>query len=102
MPTLVIFGCAFSVTVFALPSKLPTNVVAITLPALMFPITSNAIKLPTLVIFGCALSITVFALPDIFPTNLLAITLPSTRIPLVEIVNMLGTPPIPATIFYNH
>ena len=42
VPTDVIFGCALVVTVpavVAAPDNAPVNVVALTLPALMFPVT---------------------------------------------------------------
>ena len=83
VPTLVIFGCAAVVTVaaepVALPVNAPVNVVALTLPALMFPVTANEVKVPVLVMFGCAFVVTVpavvalVAAPLNAPTNVVAV-----------------------------
>ena len=61
VPVLVMLGCALVVTVpavvalpavVAAPLNAPVNVVALTLPALMLPVTANEVSVPVLVIFG--------------------------------------------------
>jgi hypothetical protein len=58
VPTDVIFGCAAVVTVpavvalVAAPDNAPVNVVALTLPALILPVTAKLVRVPTEVIFG--------------------------------------------------
>ena len=55
------------------------NVVALTLPALMLPVTAKLVSVPVLVMFGCAAVVTVpavvalVAAPDNEPTNVVAV-----------------------------
>ena len=53
VPVLVMFGCALVVTVpavVAAPLNAPVNVVALTLPALILPVTAKLVNVPTDVI----------------------------------------------------
>jgi hypothetical protein len=90
----VMFGCAAVVTVpavvalVAAPDRAPVNVVADTLPALMFPVTARLVNVPTDVIFGCAAVVTVpavvalVAAPLSAPVNVVALTLPADMLPV--------------------
>ena len=76
-------GCAAVVTVAAepdaLPVNAPVNVVALTLPALMLPVTAKLLNVPVEVMLGCAAVVTVpavvalVAAPLNAPTNVVAV-----------------------------
>ena len=116
VPTEVIFGWAFAVTVPAvdalpikvpttvpntlpntlpvnvpvtLPFKLPVKVVAFTLPAVILPVTDKLLNVPTLVILGCAFVVTV---PAVTAKLALPLIFP---IILVAVILPLTTTPLP-------